>query len=241
MTNLISSAGRRWITRGRVLVGLPIVIGLFLGLPLFLLLLRPIWQEAQELERRRDALLQLQRKLPAVEKRLEEETVALAQAEQQQVLLIGLIAGLGNVKTFLALLNQQALLSGVEIHRYEPIKVPMPSSGSQQRTSRLTTETGAKSSESTDTFLELGYEKSVIALAVRGPYASLQEFLQQMESLELLVESSDLEIKAASTNNDDQDLPSSLASRTELTLQLSFYDARKDHVDSGASKEEPPN
>ena len=241
MTNLISSAGRRWITRGRVLVGLPIVIGLFLGLPLFLLLLRPIWQEAQELERRRDALLQLQRKLPAVEKRLEEETVALAQAEQQQVLLIGLIAGLGNVKTFLALLNQQALLSGVEIHRYEPIEVPMPSSGSQQRTSRSTTETGVKSSESTDTFLELGYEKSAIALAVRGPYASLQEFLQQMESLELLVESSDLEIKAASTNNDDQDLPSSLASRTELTLQLSFYDSRKDHVDSGASKEKPPN
>jgi len=241
VTNLISSAGRRWITRGRVLVGLPIVIGLFLGLPLFLLLLRPIWQEAQGLERRRDALLQLQRKLPAVEKRLEEETVALAQAEQQQVLLIGLIAGLDNVKTFLALLNQQALLSGVEILRYEPIKVPMPSSGSQQRTSRSTTETGVKSSESTDTLLELGYEKSAIALAVRGPYASLQEFLQQMESLELLVESSDLEIKSASTNNDDQDLKSPVVSRTELTLQLSFYDSRKDHVDSGAFKEEPPN
>ena len=89
--------------------------------------------------------------------------------------------------------------------------------------------------------MALGYQKSSVALAVRGTYAGLQEFLQQMELLELLVESSDLEIKAASTNNDDQGTTSPVASRTELTLLLSFYDPRKDDVDSGNSQEEPPN
>ena len=84
MTNLIPSARRRWITRGRVLVGLPIAFGLFLNLPLFLLVLQPIWQDAQELERRRDSLLQLQRNLPALEQQLEKESVALMQAENQQ-------------------------------------------------------------------------------------------------------------------------------------------------------------
>ena len=86
MTNLIPSARRRWINRGRVLVGLPIAFGLFFSSLLFLLVLRPIWQDVQELERRRDSLLNLQRNLPALQQQLEKETVVLAQAELQQAL-----------------------------------------------------------------------------------------------------------------------------------------------------------
>ena len=239
MTNLIPSARRRWITRGRVLVGLPIAFGLFLNLPLFLLVLQPIWQDAQELERRRDSLLQLQRNLPALEQQLEKESVALMQAEHQQALLIGLLAGQDKVTTFLALLNQQARISGVTIHRYEPMKTSMSSAESKQK--RSSSQSGDHKTDVADPLLALGYQKSSVALAVRGTYAGLQEFLQQMELLELLVESSDLEIKAASTNNDDQEASSPVASRTELTLLLSFYDPRKDDVDSGNSQEEPPN
>ena len=239
MTNLIPSARRRWITRGRVLVGVPIAFGLFLSLSLFLLVLRPIWQDAQELERRRDSLLQLQRNLPALEQQLEKESVALKQAEHQQALLIGLLAGQDKVTTFLALLNQQARISGVTIHRYEPMKTSMSSAESKQK--RSSSQSGDHKTDVADPLLALGYQKSSVALAVRGTYAGLQEFLQQMELLELLVESSDLEIKAASTNNDDQEASSPVASRTELTLLLSFYDPRKDDVDSGNSQEEPPN
>ena len=239
MTNLIPSARRRWITRGRVLVGLPIAFGLFLNLPLFLLVLQPIWQDAQELERRRDSLLQLQRNLPALEQQLEKESVALMQAENQQALLIGLLAGQDKVTTFLALLNQQARISGVTIHRYEPMKTSMLSAESKQK--RSSSQSGDHKTDVADPLLALGYQKSSVALAVRGTYAGLQEFLQQMELLELLVESSDLEIKAASTKNDDQGTTSPVASRTELTLLLSFYDPRKDDVDSGNSQEEPPN
>ena len=65
--------------------------GLFFTLPCFSVL-RPIWQDAQEHERHRDSLLQLQRNLPALEQQLEKESVALA-AEQRQALLIGLLAG----------------------------------------------------------------------------------------------------------------------------------------------------
>ena len=240
MTNLIPSSHRRWITRGRVLVGLPIALGLFFSLPLFLLVLRPIWQDAQELERHRDSLLQLQRNLPALEQQLEKESVALAQAEQQQALLIGLLAGQDKVKTFLALLNQQARISGVTIQRYEPMKPPTLSPESQPE--RSTSRSGDDKTASVDPLLALGYQKSSVALAVRGAYAGLQEFLQRIESLELLVESSDLEIKAAATRNDDQEIAPSIASRTELTLQLSFYDPRQDiDVDAGNSPEKTPS
>ena len=165
---------------------------------------------------------------------------ALEEAEQQQALLIDLLAGRDKVQTFLALLNQQALLSGVEIQRYEPIMASPSLSESQP--SRSTSRLGNDKTDSTDPLLALGYQKSSVALAVRGPYAGLQKFLQKMESLELLVESSDLEIKAAATNNDDQAGTAPVASRTELTIQLSFYDPQKEiDIDSGNSQEAPPS
>ena len=240
MTNLISSSRRQWITRGRVLVGLPIALGVLISLPLFVLVLQPAWRDVQESERRRDSLQQLQRNLPALEHQLKKARAALDEAEQQQALLIGLLAGRDKVQTFLALLNQQALLSGVEIQRYEPIKASPSLSESQQP--RSTSRSGNDKTDSTDPLLALGYQKSSVALAVRGSYAGLQEFLQKMESLELLVESSDLEIKAAATNNDDQAATAPVASRTELTIQLSFYDPQKEiDVDSVNSQETPPS
>ena len=239
MTNLIPSSRRRWITRGRVLVGLPIAFGLLLTLPLLLVFLLPAWQDTQELEQRRDSLQQLQRNLPALEQQLEKARSALEEAEQQQALLIDLLAGRDKVQTFLALLNQQALLSGVTIQRYEPMKASTSSSKSQQE--RSTSRSGDDKTASADPLLALGYQKSSVALAVRGAYAGLQEFLQRMESLELLVESSDLELKAASLSNDDQGSTSPIELRTELTLLLSFYDPRRDDVDSGNSREQPPN
>ena len=240
MTNLITSARRRWITRGRVLVGLPTAFGLLLSMPLLLVFLPSAWQDTQELEQRRDSLQQLQRNLPALEQQLEKARAALEEVEQQQALLIDLLAGRDKVQTFLALLNQQALLSGVEIQRYEPIMASPSLSESQP--SRSTSRLGNDKTDSTDPLLALGYKKSSVALAVRGPYAGLQKFLQKMESLELLVESSDLEIKAAATNNDDQAGTAPVASRTELTIQLSFYDPQKEiDVDSGNSQEMPPS
>ena len=239
MTNLIPSARRRWINRGRVLVGLPIAFGLCLSSLLFLLVLRPIWQDVQELGRRRDSLLNLQRNLPALQQQLEKETVVLEQVEYQQALLIGLLAGQDKVTTFLAFLNQQALTSGVTIQRYEPMKTSTSFAESPQKRSK--SRSGDIKLDEADPLLALGYQKSSVALAVRGSYAGLHEFLQRMESLELLVESSDLELKAASLSNDDQGSTSPIESRTELTLLLSFYDPRKDEVDSGNARKQPPN
>ena len=166
----------------------------------------------------------MQHNLPALEQQLEKARVALEEAEQQQELLVGLLAGRDKIQTFLALLNQQALLSDVEIQRYEPLQEPMPSSESQQRTSRSTSEIEEGSSEPTEPLLVLGYQKTSVALEVSGPYNGLQEFLQRMEGLEVLVASSDLEIAAAVQDNDEEGTTPPIESRTRLTVQLTFYD-----------------
>ena len=176
MTNLIPSGRRPWVTRGRVLVGLPISLGLLISVPVILVVLRPAWQDVQELERRRDSLLELQRNLPALVKQLETERAALAEAQQHQALLLGLLAGRDKVQTFLALLNQQALFSGVAIQRYEPINTPPPSSKSPKSPSGSTSETGDAASEPTDPLLAAGYQKTSVGLAVRVPTPVCRNF-----------------------------------------------------------------
>ena len=223
MTNLISSASRQWFTRGRVLVGIPVAIGLFAGALLSAFVIRPLGQDVQKLEERRDDLLQLQRNLPVLEVKLKKAASELEQAQQQQAALIGLLAGRDKVQTFLALLNQQALLAGVNIQRYEPIQPPAPSPTSQKKTTNSRSGASEEPVEPVDPLLALGYQKSSVAFAVRGSFSGLQEFLKRMESLELLVESSELEIRAERSGQSDQDADP-VESRTLLTLKLSFYD-----------------
>ena len=234
----MSSARRRWITRGRVLVGLPVGLGLFFSLPLFLLVLRPIWQNVQELEQRRDALLLLRRNMPVLVQKLEMERVALEEVSKQQAVLIDLLAGRAKVQTLLALLNQKARISGVMIQRYEPMKLLTPSLETEELRSEF--RSGDEEANEGDPLLALGYQKSSVALAVRGSYVGLKEFLQQMESLELWVESSDLELKAASNDDDGQGVSDPVALRTELTLVLSFYDSREEIDDDSGNSQEMP-
>ena len=228
MTNLIPSGRYRWITRGRLVVGLPTAIGALLSLFAFLVFVRPIWNEVRELGRRRDFLLEVKRLQPVMEQRLEQESVALREAQRQQALLIRLLAAPDKVDTFLARLNQQAVISGVTIYGYEPLK--MSKSPSATKKTEVTKSKLQKTKESVveeDPLLSRGYQKLSVALAVRGPYSGLLEFLRRMEALDLFVQSSDLKVKAPEKAK--QDMESSPAeSRTELTLKLSFYDRQLD-------------
>ena len=79
---------------------------------------------------------------------------------------------------------------------------------------------------------ELGYHQSSIALQVTGGYAGLQQFLQRMERLQLLVESSELSIRTTTASKQDQEGSGVRApAPTDLSLRLTFYD-RKPKADS---------
>ena len=69
-------------------------------------------------------MLSLQRSLPLLERQLIQAEAELQTAEEKQALLVGSLAGRDKVQTFLALLNQQAVASGVQMQRYEPLKAP---------------------------------------------------------------------------------------------------------------------
>ena len=218
----LTTSRQPWLTRGRLLVGLPLGIGLVVSAAIGLVVVRPLVQTLQELEERRDTLLSLQRSLPALERQLSQAEVELRVAVEKQALLLGLLAGRNKVQTFLALLNQQALASGVQMQRYEPLKTPPPTQGQSRRNNNSS---NAKQQEEPqqDPWKALGYRKSSVALGVSGSFGGLQTFLQRMEALALLVESSELQLKAV-VKTTDAEPAGSVVAPTQLTMKLSFYD-----------------
>ena len=210
------------LNRGRLLVGLPLGLGVLASAAVLLVAVRPVFQRLQGLEERRDTLLSLQRSAPALERQLSQAEAELRIAEEQQALLVGLLAGRDEVQTFLALLNQQAMASGVQIQRYEPLKTPPVTEGNSRRNNRRS-KAKQEPEKPQDPLQALGYRKSSVALGVSGPFEGVQTFLQRVEALELLVESSELELMAV-VDPDEADLAQPAAIRTQLTLKLSFYD-----------------
>ena len=222
MTNLSTTSRQPWLTRGRLLVGLPLGLGALVSFGLMTVGVRPLLQTVQGLEERRDTLLSLQRSAPALARQLNQAETELRMAEEKQALLLNLLAGRDKVQTFLALLNQQAVASGVQMQRYEPLKPPPPTQGQSRRNNRRS-KSKQKVEPPQDPLQALGYRKSSVALEVSGSFGGLQIFLQRMEALELLVESSDLSLQASSPTKTNAEMsPKRLA--TKLTLQLSFYD-----------------
>ena len=210
------------LNRGRLLVGLPLGLGVLASAAVLLVAVRPVFQRLQGLEERRDTLLSLQRSAPALERQLSQAEAELRIAEEQQSLLVGLLAGRDKVQTFLALLNQQAMASGVQIQRYEPLKTPPVAEGNSRRNNRRS-KAKQEPEKPQDPLQALGYRKSSVALGVSGPFEGVQTFLQRVEALELLVESSELELQAV-VDQDDNDSDQLAAVTTQLTLKLSFYD-----------------
>ena len=204
------------------MVGLPLGLGVVLSAVVGFMEVRPHFQALQVVQEQRDTLLSLQRSLPALERKLAQAEDELLIAQDKQALLLGLLAGRDNVQTFLALLNQQAVASGVQMQRYEPLITPPPTQGKSRRDNNRS-KSKDKAELPKDPLQALGYRKSSVALEVSGPFGGLQNFLQRMEALELLVESSELELKAV-VDKKTADSVESEAARTQLTLKLSFYD-----------------
>ena len=241
MTNLLTTPRKPWLTRGRLLVGLPLGLGVVVSAAVVLVAVLPVAQALRALEARRDTLLSLQRSLPLLERQLIQAEAELQTAEEKQALLVGSLAGRDKVQTFLALLNQQAVASGVQMQRYEPLKPPPPSQGQSRRNNNNGSKPKKKAETPEDPLQALGYRKTSVALEVSGSFSGLQTFLQRMEALELLVQSSDLSLQAiASAKADGETTPKQ--ADTKLTLQLSFYDSAPQHADrsiAAGSNEEP--
>ena len=241
MINRLTLLKRPWLTRGRLLVGLPLGLGVVVSAVLLGSVL-PVFQAIRDLEASRDDLRSLQRSLPALERQLAQAEGELLIAQDKQSQLLGLLAGRDSVQTFLAVLNQQAAASGVQIKRYEPLKSVLPESVSEQSQSGRNSsrsKSKKKAEPPKEPMQVLGYRKLSVALEVAGPYVGLQSFLRRMEALELLVASSNLTLNAIIPGKEVDER--SLLATNKLSLELMFYDFVPEIADrlnvAGSNKE----
>ena len=220
MTNLAAGSPPSLLSRDRILLGVPLLVGALIAAGIGWFLLRPAQERVVLLETRVEELSALQRQLPLLDRQLVEANAKFAKAQQQQALLLDVIAGKDRIQTFLAMLDQVSRQTGVNIERYEPLAVKKADAA--QPPARRNNKTKAPPPP-TDPLLALGYRQSSVVLRVEGQYQSLQRFLQQMEALELLVESSDLNLQASGNTSETDDGSPSVES-TALSIRLSFYD-----------------
>jgi len=220
VTNLAAGSPPSLLSRDRILLGVPLLVGALIAAGIGWFLLRPAQERFVVLETRVEELSALQRQLPLLDRQLVEANAKFAKAQQQQALLLDVIAGKDRIQTFLAMLDQVSRQTGVNIERYEPLAVKKADEA--QPLARRNNKTKAPPPP-TDPLLALGYRQSSVVLRVEGQYQSLQRFLQQMEALELLVESSDLNLQASGNTSETDDGSPSVA-RTALSIRLSFYD-----------------
>ncbi|MCP9775406.1 hypothetical protein [Cyanobium sp. WAJ14-Wanaka] len=147
----------------------------------------PQFQQWQQEEARLMALREQVDQLPSLRRQLTSQQERLERAQQQQDLLLQLIAGSGNLATFLAQADQLANRTGVELSLYEPqpqgaAPQPLPAAQADPK--------GAKAPQ--DPLAVDGLQKRTVLLAAKGHFSQLWAFLQGLERLNLLVVQSDL-------------------------------------------------
>ena len=228
MTNLSPDrpAWQHQITRERLLVAVPGLLGLVLAGGVFVAFGLPVLDRLDQ-QRQRMAELESKRDtLPLLQAQLKQSDKTLGEVRQQQALLVDLVSGRGQIQTFLAQLSRISAASGVLINRYEPVPVSSVEASNSSGNRDQQSKSGDSAAASNDPLQALGYEKSVVLLQVEGPYQGLLQFLRRMELLELLVQPSDLELTAleAPAEVEDQSVKIDLP-RTRLKLRLTFFDS----------------
>ena len=227
MTNL-NGTGSRWqnaLTRQRVLVGTPLLVGALIGACVFAIAGLPHWLESGERTRRIAELKEQQQSLPLIAAQVKQEQQTLGAAQQQQDLVVNLVAGRGQIETFLTQLSRTATATGVVIERYEPASAALgvtdpPEQGANNQNDQ--------DQDKAHTPPDMkGYEKTAVLLQVSGPYEGVLQFLRAMEQLELLVQPSDLELNAVPLETNADGVPAG-PPLTELKLRLSFFDKTPD-------------
>ena len=231
MTNLSGVSTRGWLTRQRILIAVPLLAGAIASVTVLFFGIRPAGSRVEELRQRLDELRRLQSSLPAIERAIASAEQTQKQAEQRQALLVDLIADSDSIQTFLALLNRESMASGVMLMEYEPVASTPASSSSasdapERQTKQNPNQKGADAnSESGDPLETLGYRRTSMALRVTGGYGELLDFLQRVERLQVLVESSDLELAAVDPpGGDESEAKLSGVAETDLRMRLTFYD-----------------
>jgi type IV pilus assembly protein PilO len=224
MTNLHAQEPKTWIqtvlTRERVLWGVPVLVGGLAALSTGVFLVLPAWNKLQEDQAQLTRLTALAKSVPQFRRKIELAERRQRDAQLLQSKLMSLIAGSGDISTFMAQIGAEASRSGVQLDTYEPNQTTAPTQAAPSQAAPPPD--GQKKPDAPDPLLAPGLQKTSLLITAHGPAPNLLTFLRRMEALSLLVVQSDLSVKQLE-GAVQAGSSASAKSATTLKLTLTLY------------------
>ena len=188
MTNLQAPAGEEPALAGsrlspRQLLLLPLALGGVVALALLGGWVIPQLQKLNETNQRQAQKQATAAGIPLLRQQLDQTITATQRAEVQQARLLALIAGSGDLATFLTQVDRQALRHGVQLDVLQPAK-PKGVPGEPAPAAP------AAPAEPPDPLAGAGLQATQMQLKAVGTYPNLLGFIRAMERLSLLVRQS---------------------------------------------------
>lgn len=201
------------------MLGVPVAAGALLSLGVAAGVLWPSWQQLQLAQQELDQLEEQRQRLPLLRAQLLKLSDNVQEAEARSCQILGLIAGSGEISTFMAQLSSEAQRSGVVLDGYEPITTSAPEA--EAAPAKPKPAKGEPPPPPPDPLLAPGLQKTSLLLTARGTGPQLLDFLRRLEQLSLLVVQSDLSLKhELKEAGKPGEAP---ANTTNLRLNLSVY------------------
>ena len=224
MTNLQAQEPKTWLqavlTRERVLWGVPVLVGGLAALGTGVFLVLPAWNKLQEDQAQLTRLTALAKSVPQFRRKIELAERRQRDAQLLQSKLMSLIAGSGDISTFMAQIGAEASRSGVQLDTYEPNQTTAPTQAAPSQAAPPPD--GQKKPDAPDPLLAPGLQKTSLLITAHGPAPNLLTFLRRLEALSLLVVQSDLSVKQLE-GAVQAGSSASAKSATTLKLTLTLY------------------
>lgn len=234
MTNLQQGAPpRSLLLRNGLLIGLPVTAGLVLaGLVSVVGVFQP-WSQLRRDQLQLDELRGMNERLPLLRAQRVRQLDQVKTVEGQRSSLLKLIAGSGQISTFLAQLNREATATGVQLDVFEPVAptaAAAPAAGGKPAPAPAPAGGKEKEAQPPPDPLEAdGLRKTTLLLSARGRYPNLLVFLRRLERLSLLVAQSDLNLDLEAIRAQAQPVANRPAAQAQripqvvLKLNLALY------------------
>lgn len=222
MTNPQAPAGEEPALAGsrlspRQLLLLPLALGGVVALALLGGWVIPQLQKLNEANQRQAQTQATAAGIPLLRQQLDQTITATQRAELQQARLLALIAGSGDLATFLTQVDLQAQLHGVQLDVLQPAK-PQAVPGEPAP---------AAPAEPPDPLAGAGLQATQMQLKAVGTYPNLLGFIRAMERLSLLVRQSGFTLQQVGPTAGQAPAAAPAPALTAMTFTLTLYSSSK--------------